>query len=120
MPGITNILFVSLTLISVLAACSAQPTQVQPTLAPTQIIDSGHGITSGELPLTEADVRRVSVEEARAALESGAAIIVDVRNPAEYEERHIAGALSVPLGEIERNLTSLTLDKEQWIITYCT
>jgi rhodanese-related sulfurtransferase len=62
----------------------------------------------------------VSVEEARAALDSGAAVIVDVRNPTAYEASHIAGALSIPLGEIESNLTSLTLDKEQWIITYCT
>lgn len=77
-------------------------------------------IPSSELPRTEAGVARVSVEDAKAAIDSSAAIIVDVRTSGAYETSHIKGAISVPLGEIERDLTSLTLDKEQWIITYCT
>jgi rhodanese-related sulfurtransferase len=72
------------------------------------------------LPQTEAEVPRVSLEEAEAALDSGAAIFVDVRSPAAYETSHTAGAISIPLGEIERNLTGLALEKDQWIITYCT
>jgi hypothetical protein len=103
-----------------LSACSARPTQSQPTVAPTQVIESGQAITPGMIPQSEAEVPRVSIEEARAALESGTAVIVDVRSPSAYEESHIAGAISVPLGEIERNLTNLTLEKDQWIITYCT
>ena len=62
----------------------------------------------------------MSIEEARAALENGTAVIVDVRSPDAYETSHIAGAISVPLGEIERNPTGLSLEKDQWIITYCT
>jgi len=120
MRSIKNILFVILLFASVLSACSAQPTQVQPTAAPTPVIESGHGITSGELPQSEADVPRISVEEARAAVENGTAVLVDVRNSTAYVESHIAGAISVPLGEIESNPTGLTLDKDQWIITYCT
>jgi rhodanese-related sulfurtransferase len=65
-------------------------------------------------------VPRLSIEEAKAALESGAAVMVDVRRPAGYEKSHVTGSISIPLEEIERDLTSLTLDKDQWIITYCT
>ena len=83
-------------------------------------MESGQVTPSGELPRTEAEIPRVSVEEAKAALDSGAAVIVDVRTSGAYETSHIKGAISVPLGDIERDLTSLTLDKEQWIITYCT
>ena len=54
------------------------------------------------------------------ALAGGAAIIVDVRDPDDYAAGHIVGALNIPLSEIEFNLTGLKLDKEQWIITYCT
>ena len=57
---------------------------------------------------------------ARAALERGEAVIVDVRSDAAYEVSHIAGAINIQLGEIETNPTGLNLDKDQWIITYCT
>jgi hypothetical protein len=122
MQRIKCILVVVPMFVSALSACSAQSTQVPPTASPTPTIEPGHAITSGELdlPLNEAEVPRISVEEARAALESGEAVIVDVRSPGAFETSHIAGASSVPLGEIERNITGLTLDKEQWIITYCT
>lgn len=73
-----------------------------------------------ELPRTEDAVPRVDVATAKAALDSGAAIIVDVRSAAAYNESHVAGALSIPLNEFETNIANLGLDKEQWIITYCT
>ena len=122
MQRIRAILFIILLGFSILAACSARLTQAPPTVPPTQTLQPGRGITSeeSELPLTEAEVPRVSLEAAKVALDSGAAILVDVRSPGDFEERHIAGAISVPLGEIERNMTGLTLEKAQWIITYCT
>jgi hypothetical protein len=105
-----------------LSACSAQPTQAPPATTPTQTLQPGHGISSEEreLPLTEADVPRISLEEAQAALESGMAVIVDVRSSGAFEESHIAGAISIPLGAIERDLANVPLNKDQWIITYCT
>ena len=72
------------------------------------------------IPQTEDAVPRVTVEEAKAAVDSGAAVIVDVRSKEAYEASHIAGALFVPLGEFESSIAGLDLDKEQWIITYCT
>jgi len=120
MDGTKRILFVILVMLFVLAACSAQPTQTLPTLAPTAIVDPSFTQPAGGLPQTDADVPRITVEDARAALESGEAIIVDVRSPSAFEESHVAGAVSVPLGMIERELASVPLNKEQWIITYCT
>ena len=116
-----NLFFVVLIVLG-LSACSAQPAQAPPTPVPTQTFQAGHGITSEErkLPQTDADVPRVSLEAAQAAFESGAAIIVDVRHPTNFEESHIAGAISIPLIEIERDLVNVPLNKDQWIITYCT
>ena len=102
-----------------LAACGAQPTQGQPA-APAQTVDPGSFITSGDLPQTEREVPRVSVEEAKAAFEQGQAVLIDVRNPPAFESQHIAGAINIPLGEIERDPAGLDLAKDQWIITYCT
>jgi len=102
----------------------AAPTQERsPTqeFAPTQIMEPT--VTqpqNNNLPQTEGEVPRVSVEVAKAAVDSGAAIIVDVRSPAAYEHNHVAGAISIPLGAIELDPTNLKLDKDQWIITYCT
>jgi hypothetical protein len=109
-------------LVAATSACSAQSTPAAPasTSAPTQILEALSTPLPGKLPLTEAGVPRVSVQDTRAALERGAAVIVDVRSPAAFEASHISGALSIPLGEIETNPTGLNLDKNQWIITYCT
>jgi rhodanese-related sulfurtransferase len=69
---------------------------------------------------SEAQVPRIPVEQALAALQSGAAVIVDVRSMEAYDASHVAGAISIPLAEIETNPTGLSLEKDQWIITYCT
>lgn len=114
-----RILFIVLIII-VTSACSAQQTQSAPTSAPTVIVEPVFTQSPGNLPLTESEVPRISVEEAKVALDSGAAVIVDVRDPSQYEKSHIAGAISIWLDDIEANPTGLSLDKDQWIITYCT
>lgn len=96
-----NILFAIPVLILAILACSSFLPQAQ-------------------IPQTEADVPRISVEDAKAALDGGEAVIVDVRSAESYAAGHAAGAISVPLTEIEANPAGLGLDKEQWIITYCT
>ena len=93
------------------------PTQEQiptPTviLTPTQI--------PNRLPLTDAEVPRVAVENAKAAFDNGKAIIVDVRSQQSFDVSHIVGALYVPVADMENNSAESVLPKDQWIITYCT
>ena len=64
------------------------------------------------------EIQRVSIDEAKAALDSGSALIVDVRSADAYQNSHISGAINIPAEEIEARLGEL--DKAQWIITYCT
>lgn len=64
------------------------------------------------------DIPRVSLEDAKAALDAGTAVLVDVRAAEAYQTAHVAGSINIPLAEIESRLGEL--DKEQWIITYCT
>lgn len=47
----------------------------------------------------------------------GSYILLDVRQPAEYEEEHLAGARLIPLGQLGDAVTELPKDKP--IITYC-
>ena len=100
-----------------LAACSSAPT---PTPAMTVIVEPGNPSTPANLPQTEANVPRVTVEAALTALNSGAAVIVDVRSVEYFVTKHIAGAISIPLTRIEDNPKGISLEKDQWIITYCT
>ena len=62
-------------------------------------------------------VRRITPEEARHALDTGKAIIVDVRDEASYKAGHAKGALWIPLNDIASRIAELPRDK--MIITYC-
>jgi len=58
----------------------------------------------------------VTRRELEARLQAGDTVVLDVRPAAEYEAGHIAGARSVPVGELRR-LRSLSKDIE--IVAYC-
>lgn len=114
----TRIFLATSILILATLACNALSPTAQPT--PVIILEPGNPSTPSNLPATEDDVPRVSIEEAYTAYLAGAATIVDVRNRESFAERHVVGALSIPLDEFEINIAGVNLDKEQWIITYCT
>jgi hypothetical protein len=86
----------------------------------TAIIEPTAIPTRNDLPRDEAAVPRVPVDQAKAALDSGTAIIVDVRSAEAYAAGHIQSSISIPLADIENNPSGLSLDKNRWIITYCT
>jgi 3-mercaptopyruvate sulfurtransferase SseA len=64
------------------------------------------------------DVPRVSVTDAAAAYETGSAVFVDVRDAASYASSHVAGALNLPVAEVQQRMGEL--NQSDWIITYCT
>jgi len=62
-------------------------------------------------------VRRMTVQEARAAADAGRAIIYDVRTKESFATGHIKGARLVPHDAVEQHLSEFPKDK--LIITYC-
>ena len=60
----------------------------------------------GDLPL--ADWRELT---------PGSAVLVDVRDPDEFEEGHIPGAINLPLNDLRSRLAELPRDRELWL--YC-
>lgn len=77
---------------------------------------------SYEKMITEAKeaTRQVSVEEVRKALDSGESVtVVDVREPDEWEEGHIAGAKLVPRGLLELQAADQLSDKDAEIVVHC-
>jgi 3-mercaptopyruvate sulfurtransferase SseA len=101
-------------------ACNAVSAQPEPTAIPTTQVISSPTPQKTNLPASEANVPRISAVDAKAAFDSGEAIIVDVRSVEAFAIEHIAGAISIPLTNFENDPASLSLDKNQWIITYCT
>lgn len=47
------------------------------------------------------------------------AIILDVREPHEWHEQHIAGAIHIPLAQVEARLSELAQYKESPVIVQC-
>jgi 3-mercaptopyruvate sulfurtransferase SseA len=119
MPKFKILIVLSLLLLTALA-CNTLPPAAEPTSTFVVILEPTAPTGTSTLPANEAEVPRLSLEGARAALESGTAIVVDVRSAEAYAASHIPGAINIPLNEFESNPGGLNLDREQWIITYCT
>ena len=68
----------------------------------------------------EDDGLRIEVDQARAKLESGEAVALDVVQPGAWDEVDgaIQGAVRIPPAEIEQRFKELPLDLD--VITYCT
>jgi DNA-binding transcriptional ArsR family regulator/rhodanese-related sulfurtransferase len=64
-----------------------------------------------------ADAELVHMEELLKRARSRRVVILDTRPASEYIAGHIAGAISVPVGELQRRLQELTKDKEY--VAYC-
>jgi rhodanese-related sulfurtransferase len=64
-------------------------------------------------------VREVTVEDARAAVESGRARLIDVREDNEWNEAHAKGAEHLGKGIIERDIETFAPDKAAELILYC-
>src|SRR4030065_2168762 len=67
-------------------------------------------------PASVEQVERVSLDDAKAAFDSGAVVVLDVRASSSYEASHIIGAVSIPLNDLPTRMGEL--DPASWIIPY--
>jgi cysteine synthase/rhodanese-related sulfurtransferase len=61
----------------------------------------------------------VPVDEARALIDGGSALVIDVRAPARYDAAHVAGAVNIPLRELGNSASRLPADKDHPIVCVC-
>ncbi len=61
---------------------------------------------------------RIELQEAKALLDEGQALFIDVRPPDAYERQRIPGAISVPLQELGNRLTDIPAAHR--LVLYCT
>ena len=55
---------------------------------------------------------RISSEEANGMVQKGNSVVIDVRQPDEYKDGHVAGALLIPVDDIMNRIEELPDDKE--------
>jgi hypothetical protein len=76
-------------------------------------------VAEAAIPTDAQDVPRMTPQELKSLLDAGEkVIIVDTRSRASYEASHIAGAGSIPYGEIGSRYRELP--KGPKIVLYCT
>jgi molybdopterin/thiamine biosynthesis adenylyltransferase/rhodanese-related sulfurtransferase len=61
----------------------------------------------------------IDVDEGRALYERGSALFLDVREPREWEQGRIAGAIHLPLGEVEARAATVLTDMSRPVVAYC-
>lgn len=62
------------------------------------------------MQIPEIDVQELARRRA------GGAVIIDVRQPDEYDEAHVPGARLIPLGEVGQRLDEVPADREVLVI----
>jgi len=68
-----------------------------------------------------APYRAVTTEELKKLIDSGknAPLVIDARNPEEYDEVHIKNAVNIPVAKLEKDPSLLPADKKKDIVFYC-
>lgn len=85
-----------------------------------------HWILIGLMPVgflfvgcAPSDIPPISPKEASVMFADKIAIIVDVREDAEWKEQHIAGAIHIPLGLVASRLSELAQYKDSSVVVQC-
>ena len=74
-----------------------------------------------KLTTENGDTMAIPLSEAAALFEKDAAVFLDARTPAEYDQGHIQGAVNLPWHDVDNSFETviMTLDPEAMVITYC-
>jgi len=67
----------------------------------------------------KASITEVDVDQAQAIAAKGDAVFIDVREPSEYDEGVVAGALCVPRGTLELQIEKAVPERDKEIVLYC-
>ena len=110
-----------LVLVAGLAVACHQPSAAttNPAPAASPLASAASAPVAAPTQNPEDSMPRVKVEEAKAEVANGSAVIIDVRGSETYKNAHIKGALDYPLARLEQS-DFKDLPKGKRIIAYCT
>lgn len=69
---------------------------------------------------TEISYEQITQEAAKEMMDTQEVVILDVREPEEYDSGHIPGAVLLPVGTIDEDTAAEVIpDKESVVLVYC-
>ncbi len=71
------------------------------------------------LAAAKAEITEVDTGSAQVAIDTGGVTVLDVREPDEYAEGALVGAIHIPRGHLEAQVEGRILDKSAPVIVYC-
>ena len=71
------------------------------------------------LAAAKANIREITTEEAEAEIAQPGTVILDVREPDEYEQGALAGAVHLPRGNLESSIEGRIPDKSAHVVVMC-
>ena len=95
------------------AAQAPKTSESDPKSAPTDAAPSSSS-TPGDNTY-----HKISAEEAKEMIDNGGVIVVDVRRPDEYGDRHIPGAINVPNEDISDQQPEALPDLDAILLIHC-
>jgi phage shock protein E len=75
-------------------------------------------VVTGVVLLAMRGKSTLAPEQARARLEAGA-VLVDVRTPEEFADKHLPGAVNIPLDRVRSDITKHVPDKSTVVLLHC-
>src|SRR5437879_12790894 len=71
------------------------------------------------LSQTKARIREVDTAQAEAAIAQPGVVVLDVREPDEYEQGALPNAVHIPRGHLESQIESKIADRDAQLVVYC-
>ena len=71
------------------------------------------------LAQTKARIREVDTAQAEEAIARPGTVVLDVREPDEYEQGAIPGAIHIPRGHLESQVENKIVDHDAPVVVYC-
>ena len=71
------------------------------------------------LSQAKGQITEISTDEAQKRIESGGVLVLDVREPDEFEQGALPDVLHIPRGHLEAQIESRATDHDQEIVVYC-
>ena len=99
------------------AATTEAPAETTTTAAPEPEFDLVAAVLEYESTIPEGWMNVGDVVAFKDAVEASDALVIDVRQPSEYEEGHIPGAVNIPLRELAANVDKIPTDRQ--VFVYC-
>ena len=71
------------------------------------------------LSQAKGQITEISTDDAQKRIESGDVLVLDVREPDEFEQGALPNVLHIPRGHLEAQIESRATDRDQEIVVYC-